>query len=75
VLDDKDKYLMPHGACRGAGEVLVRASGHAAAARTLDNSEEVVREHYSHIEAGEFANQMTDTFEEADQSMDSVQNK
>jgi len=27
----------------------------------------VVREHYSHIEAGEFANQMTSAFEEADQ--------
>ena len=66
-LDDEHDYLMPHGARRGAGEVLVRTSGHAAAARALDNSEEVVREHYSHIEAGEFANQMTSAFEEADQ--------
>jgi integrase len=66
-LDDDDKYLMPHGARRGAGEVLVRTSGHAAAARALDNSEEVVREHYSHIEAGELADQMTNAFEEADQ--------
>ena len=57
---------MPHGARRGAGEVLVRTSGHAAAARALDNYEEVVREHYSHIEAGELADQMTDAFEEAD---------
>ena len=65
-LDDDDEYLMPHGARRGAGEVLVRTSGHAAAARALDNSEEVVREHYSHIEAGELAEQMTDAFEEAD---------
>ncbi|RJT07190.1 integrase [Halococcus sp. IIIV-5B] len=65
-LDDDDEYLMPHGARRGAGEVLVRTSGHAAAARALDNSEEVVREHYSHIEAGELADQMTDAFEEAD---------
>ncbi|WP_240145882.1 site-specific integrase [Halococcus salsus] len=64
-LDD-DEYLMPHGARRGAGEVLVRTSGHAAAARALDNSEEVVREHYSHIEAGDLADQMTDAFEEAD---------
>ena len=63
-LDD-DEYLMPHGARRGAGEVLVRTSGHAAAARVLDNSEEVVREHYSHIEAGDLAEQMTDAFEEA----------
>jgi len=66
-LDDGEEYLMPHGARRGAGEVLVRTSGHAAAARALDNSEEVVREHYSHIEAGELADQMTNAFEEADQ--------
>ena len=66
-LGDDHDYLMPHGARRGTGEVLVRTFGHAAAARALDNSEEVVREHYSHIEAGEFADQMTDAFEEADQ--------
>jgi hypothetical protein len=66
-LGGNEKYLMPHGARRGAGEVLVRTSGHAAAARALDNSEEVVREHYSHIEAGELADQMTNAFEEADQ--------
>ena len=66
-LGDEHDYLMPHGARRGAGEVLVRTSGHAAAARVLDNSEEVVREHYSHIEAGELADQMTSAFEEADQ--------
>ena len=66
-LDDDEEYLMPHGARRGAGEVLVRTSGHAAATRVLDNSEEVVREHYSHIEAGELADQMTSAFEEADQ--------
>jgi integrase len=66
-LGDDHDYLMPHGARRGAGEVLVRTSGHAAAARALDNSEEVVREHYSHIEARELADQMTDAFEEANQ--------
>ncbi|EMA43643.1 hypothetical protein C449_13827 [Halococcus saccharolyticus DSM 5350] len=66
-LGDVHAYLMPHGARRGAGEVLVRTSGHAAAARALDNSEEVVREHYSHIEAGELADEMTNAFEEADQ--------
>ena len=66
-LGDNHDYLMPHGARRGAGEVLVRTSGHAAAARALDNSEEVVREHYSHIEAGDLADQMTNAFEEADQ--------
>nr|WP_241431198.1 hypothetical protein [Halococcus thailandensis] len=67
-LNDGEEYLMPHGARRGAGEVLVRTSGHAAAARALDNSEEVVREHYSHIEAGDLADQMTSAFEEADQN-------
>jgi len=35
------------------GEVLVRAFGYTVAARYLDNSEEMVRERYSHIEAGE----------------------
>ena len=70
-LNDDDEYLMPHGARRGAGEVLVRTSGHAAAARALDNSEEVVREHYSHIEAGDLAEQMTDAFEEADSQQSS----
>jgi len=74
-LDDEHNYLMPHGARRGTGEVLVRTSGHAAAARALDNSEEVVREHYSHIEAGELADQMTSAFEEADQNADPVQNE
>ncbi len=66
-LDNDEEYLMPHGARRGAGEVLVHTSGHAAAARALDNSEEIVREHYSHIEAGDLADQMTNAFEEADQ--------
>jgi hypothetical protein len=66
-LDEDEEYLMPHGARRGAGEILVRTSGHAAAARALDNSEEVVRKHYSHIEAGDLADQMTSAFEEADQ--------
>ena len=62
-LGNDHDYLMPHGARRGAGEVLVRTSGHAAAARALDNSEEVVREHYSHIEAGDLVEQMTTAFE------------
>ena len=70
-LGDDHDYLMPHGARRGAGEVLVRTSGHAAAARALDNSEEVVREHYSHIEAGELADQMTSAFQETDQRTES----
>ena len=44
-------------------------------ASALDNSEEVVREHYSHIEAGELADQMTSAFKEADgqESSESVE--
>jgi integrase len=49
----KHDYLAPHGGRRGMGEVLVRAFGYTVAARYLDNSEEMVRERYSHIEAGE----------------------
>ena len=48
----------------------MRSSGHAAAAHALDNSEEVVREHYSHIEAGEFAGEMEAAFEDADENID-----
>ena len=66
-LDDDEEYLMLHGARHGAGEVLVRTSGHTAAARALDNSKEVVREHYSYIDAGELADQMTSAFQEVDQ--------
>ena len=34
------------------GEVLVRAFGYTVAARYLDNSEEMVRERYPHINTG-----------------------
>lgn len=34
-------------------EVLVPAFGYTVAVRYLDNSEEMVRDRYSHIEAGE----------------------
>jgi integrase len=59
-------YLTPHGARRGVGEVLVREKGFAAAARLLDDSERMVRERYSHIEAGELADEATDAFESHD---------
>ncbi|WP_425607586.1 hypothetical protein [Natrinema zhouii] len=68
-LDDKHGYLAPHGARRGVGEVLVRAYGHAEAARYLDNSEKIVREHYSHIEAGELAERAEVAFAEHDQEL------
>ncbi|WP_254533984.1 tyrosine-type recombinase/integrase [Natrinema gelatinilyticum] len=65
-LDDKHGYLAPHGGRRGAGEVLVRQRGFTAAARLLDNSEEVVRKSYSHIEAKEMAKDAGDAFAEHD---------
>lgn len=60
------EYLQLHGARRGAGEILVREKGYAAAARLLDNTERMVRERYSHIEAGEFAEAVGDAFASQD---------
>jgi integrase len=51
--DDKHGYLAPHGGRRGAGEVFVREFGMAEAARYLDNTEEVVKDAYQHIDAAE----------------------
>ncbi|RLM53477.1 site-specific integrase [Halobellus sp. Atlit-31R] len=65
----KHDYLAPHGGRRGMGEVLVRAFGYTVAARYLDNSEEMVRERYSHIEAGELGDVATEALDEVD-SMD-----
>ena len=62
----KHDYLAPHGGRRGMGEVLVRAFGYTVAARYLDNSEEMVRERYSHIEAGKLGDVATDALEEVD---------
>jgi integrase len=62
----KHDYLAPHGGRRGMGEVLVRAFGYTAAARYLDNSEEMVRERYSHIEAGELGDIATEALTEID---------
>jgi integrase len=56
----KHDYLAPHGGRRGMGEVLVRAFGYTVAARYLDNSEEMVRERYSHIQAGELGDMATE---------------
>ena len=60
----KHGYLAPHGGRRGMGEVLVRAFGYTVAARYLDNSEEMVRERYSHIEAGELGDVATEALNE-----------
>jgi len=62
----KHDYLAPHGGRRGMGEVLVRAFGYTVAARYLDNSEGMVRERYSHIEAGELGDVATEALEEID---------
>lgn len=44
----------------------VRAFGYTVAARYLDNSEEMVRERYSHIEAGELGDVATEALDEVD---------
>lgn len=67
VLDDQHGYLAPHGGRRGMGEVLVREFGYATAARYLDNSEQMVRERYSHIEAGKQADMATTALAASDQ--------
>lgn len=64
------EYLEPHGGRRGAGEVMVRTNGYAAAARLLDNTEEMVRERYSHIEAGELADAAAKAFATVDSNQD-----
>lgn len=66
-LDDHHGYLAPHGGRRGMGEILVRTYGYTAAARYLDNSEEMVREAYSHIDAGKQADIATAALAESDQ--------
>jgi integrase len=62
----KHDYLAPHGGRRGMGEVLVRAFGYTVAARYLDNSEEMVQERYSHIEAGELGDVAVEALHEVD---------
>jgi hypothetical protein len=45
---------------------MVRQRGFTVAARLLDNSESVVRRHYSHIDAKEMAEDAGRAFEEHD---------
>jgi len=47
-------------------EMLVRIFGYTVAARYLDNSEKMVRERYSHIEAGELGDAATEAFEKTE---------
>lgn len=44
-------HLVLHGARRGIAELIIREYDFATAARYLDNSEEILRKNYSHIEA------------------------
>jgi len=68
----KHDYLATHGGRREMGEVLVRAFGYTVAARYLDNSEEMVRERYSHIVAGESGDVATEAVEEIDGRSDTT---
>lgn len=60
-------YLQPYGGRRGRGEVVVRSRGFTAAARILDDSEEV-RQRYAHIEAGELADDLADAIDAIDET-------
>lgn len=68
-VDGKHDYLVLHGGRRGMGETMVRKYGYAAAARFLDNSEKMVRDHYSHIEASVKADLATGALEETDRQV------
>lgn len=62
--DGDHDYLTLHAARRGVGEAIYRANGHAAAQRALRHADpRTTSEMYSHIEAGELAEQATDVFE------------
>ena len=62
----KHDYLAPHGGRRGMGEILVRGFGYTVAARYLDNSEKMIRDRYSHIEADELGELATEAINEID---------
>lgn len=68
IEHQRHDYLSPHGGRRGMGEVLVRAFGYTTAARYLDNSEEMIRERYSQIEAGELGVTATEAIQEVDEN-------
>lgn len=64
-IDVEEDYLKPHGARRGLGEKLYREKGAAAAQRTLRHEDpETTAKHYSHIEAGELAEEVNDVIED-----------
>jgi integrase len=58
-------YLKPHGGRRGVGEAMFRNKGPAAAQRTLRHADpRTTSQQYSHIEAGELAEEVGDVFDE-----------
>jgi hypothetical protein len=64
---------MTHRQNRGMGGVLVRQSRYAPAARYFDNSEQMVRERYSHIEAREQAEMATEALAASDQRVRAIE--
>lgn len=66
VDGDTHDYLAPHGGRRGISETIIRNRSFADAARYIDSTERVVREAYSHIEAGEQASMVDDVIDESD---------
>lgn len=62
----KHDSLAPHGGRRGMGGVFIQAFGYTVAACCLDDSEEMVRERYSHIEAGKLCDIATEALSEVD---------
>lgn len=65
--DDRHGYLAPHSGRRGMGEVLVRQFGYTTTARSLDNTGQMARERYSHIDAGEQADMAAEALAASDQ--------
>ena len=65
---ENGEYLELHGGRRGAGDTLVREVGWEQAQRLLrHNSPETTMNAYSHISAGEIAEDASDAFDQADQ--------
>ena len=67
IDSENGEYLELHGGRRGAGDTLVREVGWEQAQRLLRHqSPETTMNAYSHISAGEIADDATTAFEEAD---------
>lgn len=67
-VDGGHEYLTPHGARRGAGEAVYRGGDFEAAQRVLRHADpSTTSAMYSHIEAGELAEEATEAFERVDE--------